>query len=33
VEEIHYASKLSTEEIEKYRIVANEIIPLCKKKL
>ena len=33
VEEVHYASKLSNEEIERYRIVANEIIPLCKKKL
>ena len=31
VEEILYASKLRTEEIEKYRIVTNEIIPLCKK--
>ena len=31
VEEVHYASKLSNEEIEKYRIVTNEIIPLCKK--
>lgn len=31
VEEITYAQKLTSEQIEKYRIVANEIIPVCKK--
>lgn len=31
VEEITYAQKLTPEQIEKYRIVANEIIPVCKK--
>ena len=31
VEEITYAQKLTPEQIKKYRIVANEIIPVCKK--
>ena len=32
VEELQYASHFTAEEIERYRIVAEEIIPLCKKK-
>lgn len=32
VDSIQYAKRFSLEEIEKYRIVADEIIPICKKK-
>lgn len=32
VDSIQYAKRFSSEEIEKYRIVADEIIPICKKK-
>ncbi|GHA27520.1 SAM-dependent methyltransferase [Salinimicrobium marinum] len=31
VEEVDYTSKLSTEEIEKYRLAKGEIIPVCRK--
>ncbi|MFK8297764.1 class I SAM-dependent methyltransferase [Capnocytophaga cynodegmi] len=31
VDEVHYAKQFSDEEIEKYRIVKEEIIPVCKK--
>ncbi|GIM49766.1 class I SAM-dependent methyltransferase [Capnocytophaga stomatis] len=31
VEEVHYAKQFSAEEIEKYRIVKEEIIPVCRK--
>ena len=33
VEEIQYAKQLKKEEIEQYRIVENELIPICKKPL
>lgn len=31
VEEVTYAQHFSTEDIEKYRVVAHEIIPVCRK--